>query len=123
MSHNIDFTTSTVSATMTAGNGLATNVTLNKISLGGGLFIVTGIVGAAASSVTAGSRTSVKLSFSSPFTVLGGVCNIYQNTAADSYTLYCRVAPTTGAVDGYCYTSISTNTLFWINYFAIGKES
>ncbi len=122
-SDKVAFTSSDVSATMTVGNGSATNVTLKKIDLGNGLFMVTGIVYASATSVTAGSSTNIKLQFNNTFTALGGVVSVYQNVSIGSYTQYARIIPSTGNIDSYCYTPLANQNIFWLNYFAIGTNS
>lgn len=122
-SDKTNFTVSDVAATMTVGNGSATNVTLKKIDLGNGLFMVTGIVYASAASVTAGSRTNIKLQFGNTFTVLGGAVSVYQNASVESYTQYARIIPSSGNIDSYCYTPLANQNIFWLNYFAIGTNS
>lgn len=117
----IGVSVSTVSATMKAGSGSDTTVTLNKIPLGGNLYILSGIVHATASSVTSGSRTNIKLTLPDDLVTscLGGAVSVYQNAQAASYTQYARLIPSSGNIDASCMCGDSTNTVFWLNYLAI----
>lgn len=123
-SDNVDWTTlgaETIEATITVG-GNAKTVTIGKVRLGGNVYMLTGIVYGTATSVAAGSRTSVNLTLPSSLGVtscLGGAVSVYQNVQSASYTQYARIIPSSGNIDASCMCADSTNKIIWLNYVAI----
>lgn len=120
-SDKIDFTTLTVPATLTVGDGTGTTVNVNAINLGNNIYLLSGTFSGSTTTIPSSQRINVKLQFASGLfsSCLGGIAVAYQNSQASSYTAYARVIPASGNVDCYAAAASGASNVCWLHYMSI----